>query len=389
MSGSIFDKEINRYNTWSLKFDFAKERGKPEDAWPMWVADMDFASPACVTKALAEGLSSGVYGYSEAVPAYYEAVRAWFLQHYGWETENKWIVKTPGVVFAIGCALRAFTAPGDAVLIQTPVYYPFFEVIADNNRRIVENGLHYEDGRYTMDFDLLEKQLRESNVRMMILCSPHNPVGRVWTADELRQLGALLKRYGVVLVSDEIHCDIVYGPHRHHVFPRIVPEMAEQTVVCTSPGKTFNLAGLQVSNIFIQSAALRRQFQRELDKAGYSQLNLPGLIACRAAYEGGGEWLADCLAYLQGNLSFLETFVKEKLPGVRAVEPEGTYFAWLDFRELGLDDRELESRILHRAKLWLDSGYIFGKPGRGFARVVYACPRSRLEKAMEQMRRIC
>lgn len=385
---SDFDKVIKRYGTDSLKYDFAVERGKPADVLPLWVADMDFSGPSCIRDALKKAVEPGIFGYTEAKSDYYAIVRSWYERHFGWQTEDDWIVKTPGVVFALAQAVLAYTEPGDAVLIETPVYYPFYEVIRDNNRTIVESPLRFEQGRYTMDYENLERQITEKKVRLMLLCSPHNPVGRVWHAEELRHLGEILRKHQVILVSDEIHADIVYEPAKHHIFSEAVPEMADQTIICTSPSKTFNIAGLQISNIFIRNKELRRRFKHTISASGYSQLNMLGIAAAKAAYGGGEAWLTECLAYLRGNLDYIRDFLKREMPSVRLIEPEGMYFAWLNFRETGLDYREVEERILYQAKLWLDDGSIFGKPGEGFERLVFACPRKTLEEAMHRLKSI-
>ena len=249
----------------------------------------------------------------------------------------------------------------------------------------MENPLKLQNGHYEMDFEDLEKKLAGEKIKLMFLCSPHNPVGRVWTKDELRRIGELIRKYQVILVSDEIHCDLVRPGFVHHVFSEAVPEAADQVLICTAPSKTFNLAGLQVSNIFIKNPALRAKLKKEIDRAGYSQLNMAGLIACKAAYQGGEEWLADCKAYLWENLDYLKSFVERHLKGVRLIEPEGTYFAWLDFSGTGMEQRELKDLILNKAKLWLDDGDIFGKPGFGFERLAYACQRSTLEEALQRL----
>ena len=385
MKREDFDRKTDRHGTMSLKYDFNIQRGKPADAMQLWVADMDWGCPECVREELGKAVSEGIFGYTEAVEAYYRAVTDWFRKHYSWKAEAEWIIKTPGVVFALAQAVKAFTESGDGVLIQSPVYYPFYEVIRDNDRRIVENPLKLQNGHYAMDFEDLEKKLAGEKIKLMFLCSPHNPVGRVWTKEELRKIGELIRKYQVLLVSDEIHCDLVRPGFVHHVFSEAVPEAADQVLICTAPSKTFNLAGLQVSNIFIKNPALRAKLKKEIDRAGYSQLNMAGLIACKAAYQGGEEWLADCKAYLWENLDYLKSFVERHLDGVRLIEPEGTYFAWLDFSGTGMDQRELKDLILNKAKLWLDDGDIFGKPGFGFERLAYACQRSTLEVALQRL----
>lgn len=383
--GYDFNEIIDRKNTNSLKYDFAVERGRPADVLPLWVADMDFRAPEPVLEALRRAVDHGIFGYSEPKSDYYEAVSAWFLDRFNWQTQPEWLVKTPGVVFALAMAVRALTQPGDSVLIQPPVYYPFFGVIRDNGRNIVESELVYRDGRYTIDFADFEQKIVQNQVKLFILCSPHNPVGRIWTREELARIGQICKAHGVFAVSDEIHCDFAFPEHPHTPFLAANPDLAEQTVICTAPSKTFNLAGLQVSNIWIPGKELRQRFVREIDRSGYSQLNTLGLVACRAAYAGGGEWLEQCKAYMRSNLDFLRDFLTVRLPQIRLVEPEGTYFAWLDCSGLGLSRRELDDLILNRAKLWLDSGHIFGGQADQFQRIVLACPRKTLEQALRQL----
>lgn len=380
-----FDKEISRRNTNSLKYDFAVERGFPADVLPLWVADMDFPAPKPVLDALHRAVDHGIFGYSEVKEDYYKVVSAWFQKRFGWETKPEWLVKTPGVVFALAMAVRALTEPGDGVLIQPPVYYPFYEVIRDNDRRIVENELVYENGHYAIDFSGFEENIRENKVKLFILCSPHNPVGRVWTKAELQRLGEICEKYGVFVVSDEIHCDLALAEHPHTVFPVACPNLAERSVICTAPSKTFNLAGLQVSNIWIPSEEIRRKFKEEIHRSGYSQLNTLGLVAAKAAYETGGEWLLQCKSYLRGNLDFLRAFLQERLPQIRLVEPEGTYFAWLDCSGLGLGRKELNDLVINKAKLWLDAGHIFGRKSEMFQRAVLACTRKTLERALLQL----
>ena len=279
-------------------------------------------------------------------------------------------------------AVRAYTKPGDAVLIQSPVYYPFYSVVQDNDRKLVASELLYKDGRYSIDLADFEAKIREHRVKMVILCSPHNPIGRVWTLEELQAIGRICKQYGVFVASDEIHCDFAFAEHPHHVFLEACPELADQALVCTAPSKTFNIAGLQVSNIWIPNQVNRKAFLKEMDRSGLSQLNALGLVACQAAYEGGEEWLTQCKAYLRANLDFTRAFLAEHLPQIRLVEPEGTYFAWLDCSALGLSCEALNDLVVNKAKLWLDGGYIFGKSGEQFQRVVLACPRQTLEQAL-------
>lgn len=384
-----FDREIDRKNTNSLKYDFAVERGRDADVLPLWVADMDFQAPKPVLDALQNAVSHGIFGYSEVKGEYFDALYRWFDSRFDWQPKSEWLVKTPGVVFALAMAVRALTKEGDSVLIQPPVYYPFFEVIRDNNRKIVESPLLLADGHYEIDFDDLEEKIASQNVKLFLLCSPHNPVGRVWTKEELQKLGELCDRYHVFVVADEIHCDFAFPEHPHTIFAKACPQLEENMILCTAPSKTFNLAGLQVSNIWVPGKEVRDRFKAEINAAGYSQLNALGLIACQAAYENGGEWLEQCQAYLRENLKILRSFLRERLPKIRLIEPEGTYFAWLDCSGLGLSDTALENLIAHQAKLWLDGGSVFDKKSGQFERIVLACTKKTLLQALTQLEAAC
>ncbi len=380
-----FNKIVDRRNTNSIKYDFAKQRGKPEDAIPLWVADMDFKTLPEVTDALVKASEHGIFGYSEVKEEYFTTLYNWYSDKFGWNIRPQWLVKTPGIVYAIAMAIRAFTKEGEGVMIQKPVYYPFSDTIVSNNRVLVNNPLVYRDGTYKMDLEDFEKKVISEKVKLFILCNPHNPVGRVWTRDELTGLGDICIKHNVIVVSDEIHADFIYEGHQHLIFASLKPEYANITITCTAPSKTFNLAGLQVSNIFIQNSYMKASFEEEIVKSGYSQLNTMGLIACHAAYEYGSEWLAQLKAYLSGNLSFIKGYLNERLPGIKLVEPEGTYLVWLDFNDLKLSDEELENLISNEAKLWLDNGLMFGEEGRGFQRINIACPRELLSRAFEQL----
>lgn len=380
-----FDTVVERRGTNCLKYDFARERGKKEDVLPLWVADMDFPTAPCVIERLEKTLQHGIFGYSEGKEAYFEAVAGWYRENFQWEVQRRWMVKTPGVVFALAAAVRAFTKEGDAVLLQQPVYYPFSEVITDNHRVLVNSPLKLKDGRYEIDFPDFEKKIAENKVKLFLLCSPHNPVGRVWEEWELLKLGEICLNHGVIVVSDEIHSDFVFPGKKHHVFASLSQKLAGITVTCTAPSKTFNLAGLQISNIFISNPELKYSFKQAVAAAGYSQVNLMGLNACQAAYEEGREWLEQLKEYLLGNLAFVREYLKEKIPEITLIEPEGTYLLWLDFRKLGMTKEQQEDLIVNQAKLWLDSGSMFGADGEGFERINIACPRSILKKALEQL----
>lgn len=380
-----FDKVIERRNTNSVKYDFPVENGKPEDVLPLWVADMDFQVPRAVTEKLEEISRFGIFGYSSGTGAYFDAVHNWYLERFGWDIKREWMLNTPGVVFAVAMAVKGLTEPGDGVLIQQPVYYPFKRVITDNGRKPVNSPLVLEDGRYRMDLEDFEQKLRTENVKLFILCSPHNPVGRVWTEEELRAVGELCVKYGVMVLSDEIHCDFVYDGSRHRVFADLDERFADITVTCTAPSKTFNIAGLQVSNIFASNYEVRKKVYREIRNTGYGGLSIMGIAACQAAYESGAAWLEDLKAYLKGNLDYLRDFLNEKLPQVKLIEPEGTYLIWLDMRELGLSPEDQDRLMAEDAKVWLDTGTMFGEEGAGFERINIACPRTTLEEALNRM----
>lgn len=380
-----FDTVIDRRGTKCLKYDFARERGKSEDVLPLWVADMDFRTAPEILERLEKTIQHGIFGYSEGKDDYFQAVASWYQSRFGWDVKRNWLVKTPGVVFALAAAVRAFTEEGDAVLLQQPVYYPFSEVILDNRRSLVNSPLKLAGDRYEMDFQDFEEKIEENQVKLFLLCSPHNPVGRVWEEWELRKLGEICRKHHVIVVSDEIHSDFTYPGHEHHVFASLSPELADITITCTAPSKTFNLAGLQISNIFIPNTDLRHRFKKAVAAAGYSQVNLMGLVACQAAYEEGGEWLAQLKEYLLGNLAFVREYLKTHIPEIRLIEPEGTYLLWLDFRGLHLTEEQREDLIVRKAHLWLDSGAMFGIDGEGFERINIACPRAVLKQALAQL----
>lgn len=383
-----FDEIIDRKNSRCLKYDFAVKRGLPEDVLPLWVADMDFRTSSYVEDALVKRAGEAIFGYSEVGTEYFEIVAGWMEKHHGWMPRENWLIKTPGVVFALAMAVKAYTNEGDSVLIQQPVYYPFSEVIADNNRKAVSSDLYLgEDNRYHIDFEDFEKKIREHRVKLFLLCSPHNPAGRVWTREELLRIGEICLKYGVIVVSDEIHHDFVFSGE-HFVFASLKKEFEDISVICTSPSKTFNLASMLISNIFIPNGELRRRFQKQVDAAGISQLSILGLVAAEAAYRDGGEWYQALTAYIRDNLAFVRDYVKRELKPVKMVDTEGTYLVWLDFRDTGLEAEELDRKIIYEAGLWLDSGKIFGGAGRGFQRINAACPRATLQEALSRVKRI-
>ena len=382
-----FDEMIDRRNTGSIKYDFSMSKGLPDDALSLWVADMDFRTSPAITDALVKMAEYGVFGYTEAEDAYFEAVSNWYEQHFNWKSEKEWIITTPGVVFALAHAVRAYTKPGDAVLIQPPVYYPFSSVIRNNDRRIVHNPLVCRDGHYEMDFEDFEEKIRTEKVKMFILCSPHNPAGRVWKRAELERIVEICSKYGVTVISDEIHSDFVWDDNVHTVFASVSPEAQKMCVICTAPSKSFNLAGVQASNIFIPDREKREAFKAELDRSGYDMMSMPALVAARAAYEKGGPWLDEVRAYIRENIRFIEDYIREEIPGIGVVHPEGTYLVWIDLGSLKMTPEQQDEFIRKEAGLWLDTGSIFGEEGSSFERLNAACPRQIVEEAMERLKK--
>lgn len=383
-----FDTVVDRKNTRCLKYDFAVKRGKPEDVLPLWVADMDFKTSSYIEDALVERAKEAIFGYSEVQTDYFNIVNNWMIKHHNWETKEEWLIKTPGVVFALAMAVKAYTNVGDKILVQYPRYYPFSETIEDNGRRVVSSDLILgEDNRYHIDFEDFENKIKDNNIKLFFLCNPHNPVGRVWTKEELTRIGDICVKYGVTVVSDEIHHDFVFKGE-HTVFAGIKKEFENITITCTSPSKTFNLASMLISNIFIANNDLRYRFKREIDAAGISQLGVLGLVATEAAYSQGEEWYQAVKKYISDNIDFTKKYVEENLPGVKMIDTEGTYLVWLDFRGTDLSTTELNRRIIYEAKLWLDDGNIFGDQGDGFQRINVACPRATLQEALDRIKSI-
>ena len=380
-----FDTPIDRTHTWSIKHDFKKENGKADDILPLWVADMDFRSPDSVVEALKKAVEHGIFGYSRADESYFDAVAAWYQKRHHLTLQPEWMTCTPGIVFALSIAVRAFTQEGDAVLIQPPVYHPFSRAILRNKRTLVENPLVLKDGHYEMDLEELEQKVLDEHVKLMILCNPHNPVGRVWTREELTALADICLRHHVYVISDEIHGDFVWQGHEQTPYASISEEACLHSMMCTAPSKTFNLAGMATSNLFIPDPEMRRKFRSELLDVGQENMNRLGLFACRAAYEGGGEWLDQLIGYLAGNLALVRDFCKNRVPQIQLVEPEGTYLAWLDCRELGMTDDELMAFFSNEAKVWLDPGTHSGEQGSGFMRFNLGSSRSVIAQALDQI----
>lgn len=380
-----FDRSVNRKGTSSIKWDELKIKFGREDLLPFWVADMDFSVPECLIKALRKRCRHPVFGYSFRSDAYYQSICSWYATRHHWQISREWILSTPGVVPALSLAVRAYTEIGDKVLVQTPVYDPFFAAIRDNERCLITSPLILQNNRYQMDFSDLERKFRQG-VRLMLFCSPHNPVGRVWQRDELEQLLALCRQYGVLLVSDEIHSDLVFRPCLHFPVARIAGDN-QAWIILNSPSKSFNVAGLCTGYAIIADPVLRSAYEKELGKSGLLIGNIFGMEALTAAYQGGEKWLESLLIYLQGNYRYIVDFLCSEIPQIVPVQLEGTYLLWLDCRQLPLSPDELTEFFVNKAGLGLTPGQQYGEEGKGFMRFNFGCPRSLIEKALLSLKK--
>jgi len=395
-----FDKEINRLGTSSVKWDYQKNgigmvQTDAADAkhganrlLPLWVADMDFQSPPAAIEALADRAKHGVFGYTMPSDAYFEALINWMDKHYDRQIKKEWVVMTPGIITGINMMIQTFVAPGEKILLQTPVYYPFFSSIENNGAEIVRNELVLDNGRYLMDFDDLAEKTADPAVKMAILCSPHNPIGRVWTKEELTRFGEICLANDVLVVSDEIHCDLIFPGHTFTSFASISEEFAQNSIVCTAPSKTFNLPGLKTSNMIIPNRKLRLQFSKTMESAGLMGGNTFGIVGTEAAYRHGEDWLNALLVYIMDNYRFMVDYIGEHLPMLTVLPLEGTYLVWVDCRALGLDADTRQEMFLEKANLFLDEGELFGPEGLGFERFNIACPRSILAEALDRMKTV-
>jgi cystathionine beta-lyase len=383
---SPFDKIVDRTGTESMKWVHPRRDLGVPDAIPMWVADMDFEAPPAVLEALRRRLEHGVFGYPQVPPSFFEAAAGWLDRRHGWTVEPGWMSMTPGIVPALNYCVRAFTRPGDPVIVQPPVYHPFYYAIENNGRRIVRNPLRFDGRRYAMDLDDLRTKI-DAPGRMLLLCSPHNPVGRVWGREELEELARIAVERDLLVIADEIHHDLVYRGHRHHVLAALSPELAQQTVTCVAPSKTFNIPGLATAAVVAQNPDLLKKFEAEAERSGFDLGQVFGLVGFEAAYRHGDDWLDALLPYLEGNVEVLERFLAERIPEIRLVRPEGTYLALLDCRGLGLAPEALNDFFLNKARVYFSDGRIFGDEAAGFVRINFGCPRAVLVEALERVER--
>jgi cystathionine beta-lyase len=380
-----FDTVIDRLPTSSSKWSYRKQRTGVEDVIPMWVADMDFACAPEIVEAIKARAAHPIYGYTVRTDAWYNGLINWMKKRHDWsEIQRDWICFSPGVVAGFNMTIQAYSHPGDKVILQPPVYYPMKNAIFNNGRQMVENPLKIVNGRYVMDYEDLEKKI-DGRTKMIILCSPHNPVGRVWTRSELEQLVEVCERKDIVIVSDEIHLDLILGKIKHTPTAIVSEKAMQRTVTLVAPSKTFNVAGLTNSAAIIPNKKLRDAFLNVLQNNSVGGGNIFGAVAQEAAYAHGEPWLEELLAYLRGNLKYFEDFLAEKIPVLKVYPLEGTYLAWVDCTSLGMDDASLKEFMLKKAKLWFDEGTMFGSGGSMFMRINIACPRSMLKMALERL----
>ncbi|MGN0172959.1 MAG: MalY/PatB family protein [Acutalibacteraceae bacterium] len=379
----FFDTVYDRRNTNSIKY------GKPpvkssESVIPMWIADMDFKSPPAVVKALTETAEYGIYGYGNADEEYDALIIDWYKRRMGWSIKSESLIKVPGVMFGAAAAIRALTEKNDAVIICQPVYYPFEKIIKNNNRKVVVSELVLNNGRYEIDFDDFEMKIKQEKVKAFLFCSPHNPVGRVWSREELLKIAQICENNDVYIISDEIHSDFVFKGYKHIPIASLSNEISKRTITCISPTKTFNLAGIQAASIVVENRVLKQKIQKECASTGYSNLNIMALSAVKAAYKDGEQWLDTLLQYLQNNIAYLKNEISNNV-SVSLINTEGTYLAWLDCRKLNINNAGLDNLFLNQAGVWLHNGATFGNAGKGFMRMNVACPYSVLKEAVKRI----
>lgn len=383
MSNSSFDQQINRYNTYSMKWDYT-ERIFGSEVLPLWVADMDFACPQAVVEGIKARLNHPIFGYTMPSESMWQAIISWFKKRHNFNIKRDWLTFSPDVVTGFNIAINAYSNPGDKIIVQPPVYHPFFHTIQNNGRQLVENPLIRNGDEYKMDLKDLKRKI-DRRVKMLILCSPHNPVGRVWRKEELQELADFCYENEIILLSDEVWADFVFPGHQHHPVLEIDQKYQANTIALLAPSKTFNLAGLLTAAAVIPNQRLREMFEVVKENSGTARGNLFGGIATEQAYQRGEPWLEELLEYLQGNLKFLTDFVNNNLSGIKVVPPQGTYLVWLDCRDLGKEAAELSDFFVKQAKVGLNRGDMFGKEGAGYMRINIGCPRETLEKALLQI----
>ncbi|TCZ78829.1 putative C-S lyase [Paenibacillus albiflavus] len=380
-----FDEIVDRSNTFATKTDAKQMNRIPEEAIPMWVADMDFRVAPVISDAVIQRAAHTIYGYSLKPESYNNAIVNWMQRRHNWTIKPNWIVSVPGVVPALHYAVRALLKAGDKVIVQQPVYPPFMDVVRTNGYQLLNNSLRLENGQYTIDFEDFEQKAQDPRTKLFILCSPHNPAGRVWSQEELMKLADICLRHDVLILSDEIHHDLVLPGHKHIPTASLSPEISKITITCTAPSKTFNIAGMQSANVIIEDAKLRREFTLEVSKSGYHDPNPFAIVATEAGYTQGDEWLDQLIQYIDGNKKLVMDFIREKLPMLEVIDSQATYLLWIDFSKLGLSSKELDRFMRHDALLWLNSGYVFGEEGSTYQRMNIGCSRLVVQEALTRL----
>lgn len=373
---------LDRRNTDSLKWDSPTLRG----TLPLWVADMEFETLPQIRQAIIARAEHGIYGYGIEPKAYREAVCGWMRRRFDWTISPEWIVPSPGNVAALKIAIQCFTDPGEAILLQRPVYYMFDRSALANGRKVVSCDLVKTSNGYRIDFAALEKRIEEAHIRVFLLCNPHNPVGRVYTQEELAEIGVICRRHNVLVVSDEVHSDFVFAGYRHIPFIKAAPEWAQHTIVLTGPNKTFNLAGLKCANVIIPNDSLRAAFSAQLDANGVASQNIFAPLACMTAYQCGDAYADSLASTVECNFRFLDGYLKDTFPQMKLFPAEGTYLAWIDVSGLGIPEEELHGFLMERASVCLDEGYMFGDLGAGFVRMNLACPQAQIREAVDRIK---
>lgn len=380
-----FDEIVDRKSNFAAKYDELTLKYGKGDLIPMWVADMDFKAPQPVIDVMRERLEQGIFGYTSRPDSYYESISQWLAKRHGWKVDPKHIIHSPLVIPSINVIIQEFTKPGDKIIIQTPVYSPFFDVVNNNNRELVLNPLKLVDGNYVMDYESLEEAAK-SGAKMLLLCNPHNPVGRVWTRDELVRLGEICLKYGVRVVSDEIHSDLIYKGNKHVPFGMISEDFFKNSITCSAPSKTFNIAGLQASYVIFPTEEEKQVFDRAWTIIDIKRNNCFSLVATEAAYRNGEEWLEQLLEYLQGNVDLVNDYCEKYIPKIKPNRPEGTYLIWIDCRELGMNKDELTKFMIDEVKVAFNAGHAFGIEGEGYIRMNIACPRSIVQEVLDRLK---
>lgn len=375
-----FDKITQRRGTNSYKWDSTDDK----EVLPMWVADMDFPTAPCIINALEKRVEHGIFGYTRVPEEYYDAVISWFSRHHHWKPKREWFIYTSGVVPALSAVIKALTNVGDKVLTLTPVYNCFFSSIRNNGCELDSCALRYEDNTFSIDYEDLERRAADPKTTLMLLCNPHNPSGRVWTREELRRIGDICIKNNVVVVADEIHCELVHPGFTYTPFASVTEEFQKHSVTCVAPSKAFNIAGLQIANIIVENDKWRQRIDKAININEVCDVNPFGVIATIAAYNEGEEWLNQLLQYIHGNYLFFKDYCEEHLPQLPVAPLEGTYLAWMDCRSLGIPSEELEEELMKKAKLWLNAGSMYGKEGEGFMRWNLACPRQLVKEGLER-----